>query len=96
MIASHYPLDLQEAGVEGAVKLLFWVDTQGTPENIQTSESSGNQRLDYAAMQAARELRFRPATRNGVAVGTWVEVEFYFFALTGAGIIGSDSMDSVM
>jgi len=96
MVASHYPLDLQEAGIEGAVKLLFWVDTQGTPENIQTRESSGNQRLDYAAMQAARELRFRPATRNGVAVGTWVEVDFHFFALTGAGIIGSDSMDSVM
>jgi TonB family protein len=96
MIASYYPLELQEAGVEGAIKLLFWVDTHGIPENIQTRESSGNQRLDYAAMRAARNLRFHPATRNGVAVGTWVEVDFHFFALTGVGIIGSDSMDSVM
>jgi len=94
MIASHYPLELQEAGVEGAVKLLFWVDGQGIPENIQIHAGSGNQRLDYVAMRAARELQFRPATRNGVGVGTWVEVQVYFFALTGAGIIGSDSMDS--
>ena len=92
MIASYYPLELQEAGVEGAIKLLFWVDSQGIPENIQTRESSGDQRLDYAAMRAARNLRFHPATRNGVGVGTWVEVDFHFFALTGVGIIGSDSV----
>ncbi|MCJ7628542.1 MAG: energy transducer TonB [Longimicrobiales bacterium] len=91
MIASYYPLELQQAGVEGEVKLLFWVDAQGIPENIQQTEGSGNPRLDYAAMLAARELRFRPATRNGTAVGTWVEVGVHFFALSGAGIVGLDS-----
>jgi len=94
MIASHYPLELQQAGVEGAVNLVFWVDGQGIPGNIQVRASSGNRQLDYQAMLAARELQFRPATRNGVGVGTWVEVRVHFFALTGAGIIGSDSMDS--
>ncbi|MFH1764431.1 MAG: energy transducer TonB [Gemmatimonadota bacterium] len=93
-IASHYPPELQQAGVEGEVKLLFWVDAQGIPENIQFSQGSGNQRLDYAAMRAARDLRFRPATRNGIAVGTWVEVGVHFFALSGAGIIGLGSTDS--
>jgi TonB family protein len=91
VIASRYPRELQEAGVEGTVKLQFWLDGQGRPENIQIRRRSGNDRLDYAAMLAVREIRFRPATRNGVGVGTWVEVDVHFFALTGSGIIGSDS-----
>jgi protein TonB len=94
IVASHYPLDLQEAGVEGTVKLQFWVDAQGNAENIEVRESSGSQRLDYAAVRSVSEIRFNPATRNGVGVGTWVEVEVHFFALTGMGIIGSDSTDS--
>jgi TonB family protein len=94
MIASHYPPDLQQAGIEGAVKLLFWVDETGSPQNIQLRKGSGNQQLDYSAMRAAREIRFHPATRNGIAVGTWVEVNVHFFALSGAGIIGLDSTDS--
>ena len=96
IIASHYPVELQRAGVEGTVKLLFWIDGQGVPENIQKSLSSGNSELDYSAMRAVRDLRFKPATRNGMGVGTWVEVSIHFFALTGAGIIGSDSMDAGM
>lgn len=97
-IAAHYPVELQQAGVEGSVTIVFWVDEQGTPTNIQleTGSSTGNLRLDFAAMLAAREIRFRPATRDGMPVGTWVSVKMHFFALTGAGIIGSDSTDGGM
>jgi len=95
IVAAHYPEELQEKGVEGSVKLLFWVGTHGSPENIQMRESSGDPRLDYAAMRAARGFQFIPATRNGVAVGTWVEVEVHFFAFSGVGIIGSDSLESM-
>jgi TonB family protein len=94
IIASHYPPDLQEAGVEGTVLLRFWVDAQGRAQNMNLAASSGNRRLDYAAMRAAEEVAFRPATRNGVAVGTLVEVQIHFFALSGAGIIGADTMGS--
>jgi len=94
IIAEKYPVELREAGVEGSVKLLFWVNEQGSAENIQVQGGSGNLDLDYAAMYAVTEIEFRPATRNGVAVGTWVEVDVHFFALTGAGIIGTDSTGS--
>jgi TonB family protein len=93
-IAAHYPKDLQEEGIEGSVKLQFWVNTMGQPEFINIREGSGNARLDRAATLAAREIEFIPATRNGVPVGTWVEVQIHFFALTGIGVIGSDSMNS--
>jgi TonB family protein len=95
IIASHYPKELQRQGVEGSVNLYFWVDAQGNVENIQTREGgSGIPELNRAAMLAVREIRFEPATRNGVGVGTWVQVDVRFVALTGAGILGLDSMDS--
>ena len=94
IIASYYPVELQRDGVEGVVKLMFWVGAEGIPESIQKRVGSGNSELDYAAMRAARDLRFRPATRNGVPVGTWVEVDVRFFALSGLGIIGSDTTDT--
>jgi TonB family protein len=94
IIASHYPKDLQEAGIEGSVKLQFWVNSMGRTEFINYSESSGNARLDRAAALAVREIEFLPATRNDVAVGTWVEVQIHYFALSGIGVIGSDSTNS--
>jgi protein TonB len=95
IIASHYPKELQQQGVEGSVELYFWVDGQGNAENIQTREGgSGIQELDRAAMLAVREIRFEPATRNGVGVGTWVQVDVRFVALTGAGLLGYDTVGS--
>ncbi|MGD2121927.1 MAG: energy transducer TonB [Gemmatimonadota bacterium] len=89
IVESKYPQELKEAGIEGAVTLQFWVDGSGVPNNIQYQKSSGNRELDFAAAEAAQELRFRPATYNGAPVGTWVEVTIHFFAISGAGIIGS-------
>ena len=93
IIASYYPRELQQAGIDGRVKLLFWVATDGSAENIQIQSSSGNQELDFAAMLAVQDIQFQPATRNGQPVGTWVEVDVNFFAMTGGGIIGNDSVD---
>jgi TonB family protein len=78
IIESHYPMALQRAGVGGTVRLMFWVDSLGVPENIQVREGSGFRSLDYAAMMAARDLLFQPATRDNVPVGTWVEFVIHF------------------
>jgi TonB family protein len=88
ILAAKYPKHLQEAGIEGAVKLEFWVSDLGVPDLINY-EGSGNHELDVAAGEALKEIRFRPATRNGIPVGTWVHVTFHFFAGTGTGMIGS-------
>jgi len=78
IIASFYPTALQRAGVGGSVKLQLWVDAEGRVDNMQMREGSGDQSLNVAAMRAARELRFRPATNNGNPVGTWVEFTVNF------------------
>jgi len=78
LIASYYPVALQRAGVGGAVRLMLWVTADGTVENVQMREGSGYRSLNLAAMKAARELRFNPATRAGSAVGTYVEFTVNF------------------
>ncbi len=78
IIASFYPVALQRAGVGGAVRLMLWVDEEGRVDNVQMREGSGYRSLNLAAMRAARELRFRPATRAGAAVGTYVEFTVHF------------------
>jgi TonB family protein len=88
IISLRYPLALQRAGVGGSVKVMVWVTEEGVPDVVNRRESSGYQSLDRAAMLAARELRFRPATRNGEPVGTWVEFEIHFVPGSGAGIGG--------
>ncbi|MFC1575910.1 energy transducer TonB [Gemmatimonadota bacterium] len=93
LIASKYPLVLQRAGVGGSVKLMFWLNTEGVPESLQMREGSGYRTLNYAAMLAARELRFRPATRDGVPVGTWVEIVVHFVPGSGAGFMELDPMN---
>jgi TonB family protein len=78
LIASYYPVQLQRAGVGGAVRLMLWVTADGAVENVQMREGSGYRSLNLAAMKAARELTFKPATRAGISVGTYVEFTVNF------------------
>ena len=94
LIASFYPLALQQAGVGGSVKLVFWVGEDGEPENIRIGEGSGYRSLNYAAMRSAREFLFEPATRNGEAVGTWVEFRVEFVPGPERGSVELDPVGS--
>jgi TonB family protein len=90
IIASYYPTALQRAGVGGSVKLQLWVDASGRVDHIQMRESSGYQSLNLAAMRAATQLRFKPATRAGDPVGTWVEFTVNFVPADRPGGGASD------
>lgn len=67
-----YPPGLYEQQVEGEVLLHLYVDSTGrlVPESTRVAESSGHAGLDSAAVAGAPGLRFAPATRRGVAIGT--------------------------
>ncbi len=77
-VAARYPDFLQEAGIGGTVRVLAWVDADGTAEHLQVGESSGVAALDRAALDAAGTFRFRPAMRGPRAVGTWMEFSIRF------------------
>lgn len=63
--ALEYPSSAYEAGVEGTAKVSFSVSADGKVEDVRVADSSGDSRLDQAAMDYARRLRFRPGIRNG-------------------------------
>ena len=82
LIRRYYPPRLLERGVGGRVLVQLWVDSTGAVDLIKVREGSGVPELDKAALRAASDLRFVPALRLGVPVGTWVEFPLVFRPLT--------------
>lgn len=78
LVQSLYPKELQVDGVGGDVRLLLWVDSLGTVEEARVGGSSGIAALDRAALATAPYLRFEPARRQGMPVGSWVQFDVRF------------------
>ncbi|HSM59766.1 MAG TPA: energy transducer TonB, partial [Longimicrobiales bacterium] len=78
LIRRHYPIELQEAGVGGTVRLRLWVDSTGSVEAADLGHSSGVPALDRVALEVAPSFEFEPARRRGRAVGTPVEFDVRF------------------
>jgi protein TonB len=81
----RYPRPALRAGLEGRVLLRIHVDAEGVPTHVEVARSSGHAVLDRAAVDyARRQLRFKPALREGVAVSAVAEVPIEF-SLPGRG-----------
>ena len=67
-----YPPALFDQRIEGDVLLRLFVDSTGAvvPESTRVVETSGYPALDSAALAGARDLRYAPAKRRGIAVAT--------------------------
>lgn len=74
----RYPTAALRSGTEGTVMLRIAVDANGVPTDIGYAQRSGDRDLDRAALQAARDWRFRPARRDGRAVASTVNVPVRF------------------
>ncbi|MEZ4414754.1 MAG: energy transducer TonB [Gemmatimonadota bacterium] len=75
LVRWFYPDRLEDQGVVGVVRLILWVEADGSVDDRQISSSSGIAELDTAALKAAEHFRFTPARRRGQPVGTWVEFD---------------------
>ena len=75
-----YPRSALRAGQEGAVMLRIDIDARGVPTDVQVVERSGDRdrAFDRAAIEAARQWRFQPATRNGEPVAATVRLPVEF------------------
>lgn len=73
-----YPKQAAKAGTEGAVKVYLWVGKDGLPSHIRVVKGLG-MGFDEAAVDAIRQYKFSPATREGepVPVEMYVEVNFH-------------------
>jgi len=72
-----YPWQLPES--EGNVVIEFTIDERGEIIRTEVLQSMGSQ-LDEKALAAAQNWRFRPATRNGVAIASKQDYIFHFRA----------------
>lgn len=73
-----YPAQAIRQRQEGTVTLKVLVGVGGDPLQIQVMGSSGYRSLDQAAIAAARQWKFNPATRNGVPRQGWVIIPIEF------------------
>lgn len=74
----EYPLELWDGEVEGTTVIRLRVDVEGGVDSAVVAEPSGYAAFDSAAVRGGRELRFRPARRDGEPVPVWAEVPVHF------------------
>jgi TonB family protein len=79
-----FPSAERQEGRDGWVNLNFMIDPQGKPYEIMVTDSTGNKALEKAAVEAAEDWEFEPATLDGVPIdaGQTMKVQF---VLTGQG-----------
>lgn len=73
-----YPRASQRRSEQGRVVVRVLISPQGTVLNVSVRSSSGFERLDEAALKAARSARFRPYTENGIAYRAMADLPFDF------------------
>lgn len=64
--------EIRKKAAQGRVVLRILVRSDGSAASVEISESSGHAVLDVAALRAAWEWRFEPATRDGEPIEAWV------------------------
>jgi protein TonB len=73
-----YPIEALRAQEEGEVRLRIALDALGNVEDIRVVQSSRSRALDNAAIEAARNWKFRPAIHDGQPTSGMVEVPVAF------------------
>ncbi len=72
-----YPPDLRKAKIEGKVTVLCLVTAEGRVEDARV-ENSSRAEFEKPALEAIRKWRFRPGTKDGQAVGTYLRYPISF------------------
>ncbi len=65
------------SGIDGTILVRVKIDRRGNVTDARVVEG-GNPALEWAALDAARNWRFQPATRDGAAVESEVTIPFRF------------------
>jgi protein TonB len=74
----NYPRLSRLHNETGRVVVLVRISAQGQVQDARIDTSSGYERLDDAALDAARRARFKPFTRDGVAMPALARLPYDF------------------
>ncbi len=72
-----YPENVRQQGIEGLVQLSLWIDASGNVTRVRILSGPGHG-LNELAQEAARRLKFRPATKKGKPVATELTYRYRF------------------
>lgn len=75
-----YPSLARRMGEEGKTMVRLFINESGVVEKVSLSQSSGVQRLDQAALEAAMKVRCRPFVEFGKAIKV-TAIQPYIFRL---------------
>ena len=73
-----YPRMSVRLGEQGQVIVKVLIGADGVPQKAEVQTSSGFERLDKAALEAAMRWRYVPGKRGGVAEAMWYQVPITF------------------
>ena len=76
----EYPENARENRVEGTTAVEITIDKQGKVQDPIVKQSSGNEELDKAAVQAVSAWAFEPATLDGKPVAVYYTITIRFKA----------------
>lgn len=82
LVRPSYPEEAKKSNIEGIVIARVLVNETGKVDSVELVKSSGSALLDNAAQEAALKSTFKPATRNGQPVASWVVIPFQFILST--------------
>lgn len=72
--ADFYPAASIRADEEGVTTVDIYIAEDGRVTDARVKMSSGFERLDEATLKYVKTWRMKPATRAGVAEGSWVSI----------------------
>ena len=74
----RYTEEARALKIQGAVSMFLLISATGNVESVMVLRSLGHG-LDERATDAARNVKFSPATRNGLPISYWqkMSIEFY-------------------
>jgi bla regulator protein blaR1 len=78
--APEYPAEAKAAGIKGTTLLRLGIDASGRVRTIDIDVSSGHNALDGAASDAVERWTFNPATSDGRAIDSQIQVPVQFIA----------------
>ena len=73
-----YPRMSKRLGEQGRVVVKVLIGEDGQAQKVELQTSSGFERLDKSAMEAAMRWRYVPGKRGGVPEAMWYQVPIQF------------------